>query len=269
VMEGSSTMTTSPSLRPPVLMLHGMCCTGEVWRHFRGLFEARGARVYSPTLRPELRVRRSPSRDLRALTFADYVEDVVGIAAELEREHGEQPVVIGHSMGGALAQALAERNKVQAAVLISPSPPAGVRTPAARVWWAAVSVGRLVGALPGSIKPARRTADNIVFNRVPRTERDAAFAGMVHESGRAFADLGRYAVDEKNIRVPLLTVAASDDRLVPASLVRLTARKYAAVGGELREYEGHGHWLYAEPGWEKPAAEIFDWLVERTARALS
>lgn len=251
-------------LRAPVLMLHGMCCTGDVWRQFREFFEARGARVHTPTLRPELRVRERPSRALRKLSFEDYVEDVVQIAAEIEQREGERPVVIGHSMGGLLAQALAERNKVQAAVFISPSPPAGVRTLAAHAWWATMAVGGAIGAVPSAILPARRTADSIVFNRVPHDERNAAFVGMVHESGRAFFDLGRFAVDEKNIRVPVLTVAASKDRLVPASLVRLTARKYAAVGGELLEYPDHGHWLYAEPGWEKPAAEIYDWLAART-----
>jgi pimeloyl-ACP methyl ester carboxylesterase len=253
------------SLRAPVLMLHGMCCTGEVWKHFRGFFEERGARVYTPTLRPEQRTHARPPRELRKLGFEDYVRDVVEIAAEIERENGAPPVVIGHSMGGLLAQALAERGKVQAAVFISPSPPAGVRTFAAHAWWATMAVGRALGAVPSAIRPTRGTTNSIVFNRVPQDEREAAFVGMVHESGRAFLDLGSYAINEQSIRVPVLTVAASQDRLVPASLVRRTAQKYANVGGELIEYPGHGHWLYAEPGWEKPATEIYDWLAARTA----
>jgi pimeloyl-ACP methyl ester carboxylesterase len=258
-------MTTS--LRPPVLMLHGMCCTGDVWKQFRSFFEARGARVYTPTLRPEQRIRARPPRELRQLCFGDYVQDVIDVAAEIEREHAQQPVVIGHSMGGLLAQVLAERGKVQAAVFISPSPPAGVRTFAAHAWWATMAVGRVFGAVPSAILPARATTHSIVLNRVPLDEREAAFGGMVHESGRAFMDLERFAIDEKSVRVPVLTVAAGRDRLVPASLVRRTAQKYATVGGELIEYAGHGHWLYAEPGWEKPATEIYDWLAARTAAA--
>jgi alpha-beta hydrolase superfamily lysophospholipase len=255
------------SLRAPVLMLHGMCCTGDVWKHFRGFFEQRGARVYTPTLRPELRVRARPPRELRKLGFEDYVADVLAHVQDIERETSVKPVVIGHSMGGALAQALAERNAVQAAVFISPSPPAGVRNFAATAWWGVMAVGRRLGAVPPAIRPARVTADRIVFNRVPAAQRGDAFDGMVHESGRAFLDLGRYAIDEKSVRVPTLTVAASADRLVPAALTRMTAAKYASVGGELLEYSTHGHWLYAEPGWEKPAGEIFDWLVARTSAA--
>ena len=238
---------TNTGLRAPVLMLHGMCCTGEVWKQFRTFFEARGARVHTPTLRPEQRIRARPPRELRQLCFEDYVRDVVEVAGEIERDAGQKPVVIGHSMGGLLAQALAERGAVQAAVFISPSPPAGVRTFAAHAWWATMAVGKVLGAVPSAIMPTRGTTNSIVFNRVPRDEREAAFGTMVHESGRAFLDLGKFAIDEKSIRVPVLTVAASQDRLVPASLVRRTAQKYAAVGGELIEYAGHGHWLYAEP----------------------
>jgi len=248
------------------MMVHGMCCTGEVWSRFRDHFEARGARVYTPTLRPEQRTRRPPA-ELRKVSFDDYVSDLGQEAERIADEVGERPVVIGHSMGGLLAQVMAERGWVQAGVFISPSAPAGVRTLSARVMWGAVLFGSRFGAVPSTILPNRRTTSRVVFNRVPADEREAAHAGMVHESGRAFVDLGRYAVDERQVRVPVLTVAATADRLVPAPLVRLTAKKYEPVGGEFREYAEHGHWLYAEPGWERPADEIFDWLHQRVGIA--
>ncbi|MFI5307090.1 MAG: alpha/beta hydrolase [Polyangiales bacterium] len=250
-------------MRAPVMMVHGMCCTGEVWAQFRTFFEARGARVYTPTLRPLLRVRRDPPAALRELGFADYVSDLEAETARIEAETGSKPVVIGHSMGGLLAQALAERNRVLAAVLISPAAPADCRTPSARVLWAVVGLGSKLGLTPKVIMPNRANVERAALNVVPASERAAAFAGMVHESGRAFVEHGRFTVDESKIRVPILTVAATKDRLVPAALVRLTGKKYERVGGELREYADHAHWLYGEPGWEKPAAEIYDWLSAR------
>jgi alpha-beta hydrolase superfamily lysophospholipase len=247
----------------PVLMVHGMCCTGAVWSRFRGLFEAQGAAVHAPTLRPELRVRRSPPRGLREVGFDDYVQDLSREATSIAAATGHKPAVIGHSMGGLLAQALAERGLVRAAVLISPSAPAGVRTLPMRLFWKAVGLGDAFGLVPGTIFSSRRNVEALVLNCVPEAERKAAYAGLVHESGRAFADLGHYPIDESKIRVPVLTVAAGKDRLVPAALVRLTARKYAAVGGDFREYAHHGHWLYAEPGWDKAASDIADWIRAR------
>lgn len=247
-----------------VMMVHGMCCTGEVWSGFRAFFEQRGATVHTPTLRPEQRTRARPPKELHALSFDDYVADLEAQAQRIEAESGHRPFVIGHSMGGLLAQALAERDRVRAAVLISPSAPAGARTLSASVMWGVVGFGAVFGLTPKAILPERAFAERVVLNAMPAAEREAHWAGMVHESGRAFLDLGKYPIDESRIRVPMLTVAAGADRLVPAALVRETAKKYARVGGELKEYAHHGHWLYAEPRWEEAARDIYDWLAARS-----
>jgi alpha-beta hydrolase superfamily lysophospholipase len=249
-------------MKAPVLMVHGMCCTGDVWSHFRTFFEARGARVFTPTLRPEARVSilGKPKRALSELGFADYARDLERETLRIAELTGVRPVVIGHSMGGLLAQVLAERNLVEAAVFISPTAPAGVQDRVTRLFWSAISLSNKLGIAPWAIKSRRSLVERTVLNALPAAERAAAYDAFVYESGRAFNDLGNWPVDETRIRVPVLTVAATRDRLVPAKLVRRTARKYAAVGGEFREYRAHGHWLYAEPGWEQPAADIFTWL---------
>jgi pimeloyl-ACP methyl ester carboxylesterase len=256
-------------MKTPVLMVHGMCCTGAVWSQFRTFFEAQGVSVYTPTLRPELRValtQRAP-RELRELSLSDYVSD---LELEIERivaETGEVPAVIGHSMGGLLAQVLAARGRVRAAVLISPAAPGGVRTLRANFFWGGIWLARRFGRVPPVVRPDMRMLSSMVLNALPAGERAAAAATMVYESGRVFAEFANFPVDERAIRVPMLTIAAGRDRFVHASLVRLTARKYAAVGGELREYAAHGHWLYSEPGWEVPARDTLEWLSSAIQRA--
>jgi pimeloyl-ACP methyl ester carboxylesterase len=253
-------------MKPTVMMVHGMCCTGEVWSGFRTFFESRGARVFTPTLSPELRtsVLQRPNRALKEVGFTRYIDELIEHAREIEAQTGQKPVVIGHSMGGLLAQVLAERGAVQAAVLISPSAPAGVATPVHTVVRAFIKLVTKLGVMPWVITPDKRGAARMVFNVVPKTEHRAAYEAFVHESGRAFSEFLDWKVDHEKINVPLLTVSARRDRLVPAVLVRRTGKRYVTVGGELREYDAHGHWLYAEPGWETPAGEIYDWLVSKT-----
>jgi pimeloyl-ACP methyl ester carboxylesterase len=255
-------------MKPTVMMVHGMCCTGDVWSGFRQFFEARGARVVTPTLSAGVRtsVLQKPNGALKQVGFDQYIDELIGEAARIERETGEKPVVIGHSMGGLLAQVLAERGAVQAAVLISPTAPAGVATPVHTIVRAFIKTVSKLGLMPAIITPDRRGASRMVFNILPSADRRAAFDAFVHESGKAFAEFLDWQVDLAKIRVPLLTVSAKQDKLVPAVLVRRTGKRYEAIGGELREYATHAHWLYAEPGWETPAAEIFDWLVAKTAR---
>lgn len=258
-------------MQTPVLMIHGMCCTGDVWAQFRAFFEARGAKVYTPTLRPEQRVtvQSMPPRSLSSLSLHDYVADLEREVQRIEAETGEMPVVIGHSMGGLLAQALAERNCVRAAVFISPAAPAGVRTLPNRVFWTAYKLLTKLGLTSPIIRPDKRTVYPMVLNALPRSERRAAVEAMVWESGRAFGEFAHFPIDETKIRVPVLTIAAGRDRLVAAPLVRRTGLKYAAVGGDFREYRTHAHWLYAEPGWERPAAEIYAWLERALERSPS
>ena len=256
-------------MQTPVLMIHGMCCTGEVWSLFRSYFESRGTKVYTPTLRPEERVglHSKPPRSLSGLSLHDYVADLEREVKRIEAETGETPAVIGHSMGGLLAQALAERNIVSAAVLISPAAPAGVKTLQHSVFWSAFSLLNKLGLKWRIIRPGKSAVYNAVFNAMPKAERRHALESMVFESGRVFEEFASFPIDEQKIQVPLLTIAATRDRLVPAALVRRTGLKYAAVGGEFREYRTHAHWMYAEPGWERAAGEIYSWLqgaVERS-----
>jgi alpha-beta hydrolase superfamily lysophospholipase len=134
------------------------------------------------------------------------------------------------------------------------------------MFWKLVAFGHAVGLAPWAIKSKRPMTDRVVMNVMPEAEREAAFNAFVYESGSVFNDMGNWPIDETQVRVPVLTVAATQDRLVTAKLVRLTGKKYAAVGGDFVEYADHGHWLYAEPGWEKPASEIYDWLHRAIAR---
>jgi pimeloyl-ACP methyl ester carboxylesterase len=247
----------------PVLMIHGMCCTGDVWHNFRGFFEARGHAVFTPTLRPDARVREPEVGVLGGLGLYDYLKQLEDEIHAIEQRTGQQPVVIGHSMGGLLAQLIAERNLARAAVFISPTSPVGARSRFDRAFWRGVRLFGALGLHPRVIRPGGPFVNDVVLNAADEPARARALAGFVAESGRAFRDFATCAIDEQQIRIPVLTVSAKRDRLVPARMVRLTAAKYQPIGGAFLEYGAHGHWLYDEPGWEKPASDIHDWLTTR------
>jgi len=246
--------------------LHGMSCTGAVWSGFKSVFESHGVRVYTPTLRPDVRLSLSepPHPELRGIGLEHYVADLERELDRVEEETGLRPAVIGHSMGGLLAQVLAERGRIAAGVFITPAAPAGVGTFQTRLFWLALTAMYSLRLGPWAFRPKRRSLERSVFNALPADARQAAHAAMVYESGRAFRQLARWPIDESKIHVPVLTVAASQDRLIPAAVVRQVARKYESVGGDFLEYRDHGHWLYAEPGWEKPASDIYTWLAAHT-----
>ncbi len=95
-------------------------------------------------------------------------------------------------------------------------------------------------------------------------------ATFVHESGRALFEIAlpwldstkAAHVDPRRVTVPLLFVAARQDKLVPPDVVRRTAKRYAHVS-EYLEYDKQGHWVLGQPGWERVAEQAEAWLTAK------
>jgi pimeloyl-ACP methyl ester carboxylesterase len=107
--------------------------------------------------------------------------------------------------------------------------------------------------------PTKRDLDAFVLNRVPEPERTATRERLVADSGRAArqAAIGVYTVPKRSMRVPLLVVSGDEDRFIPLGVAEKIARRYDAP---LLVARGHGHFLLAEPGWEKQVRVILEWL---------
>ncbi|HVE79600.1 MAG TPA: alpha/beta fold hydrolase [Gemmatimonadaceae bacterium] len=239
--------------RPPVLLVPGMFAGTWYFADWQRALAARGHPAWALELRGH-----HPSCPVPALgrvSVAEYVEDAIAAARHLGR-----PVVVGHSMGGLVAQKVAQADAAQALVLVASAPPAGIPAVGAA---AALRMTRYLPAmlLSQPLVPRRRDLDAIVFNRTPEAERDAIAAGYVAESGRAARELafGSAAtrVDAPRVRCPVLVLAGGSDRFVPARVARRLARRYGAT---YREFPGMGHLLVSEPGWETVLAHVADWL---------
>ncbi len=70
--------------------------------------------------------------------------------------------------------------------------------------------------------------------------------------------------DPRKVTVPLLFVGAEKDRLVPPGVVRRTSRRFAHVSDYV-EYEGQGHWVLGQPGWDRVADDAETWLTGKLA----
>lgn len=243
--------------RPPMLFVHGLFGGAWYWDRFSRFFAARGHSCYALDLRGHNGSRPIP--DLGTVSMRDYVDDVVEVATAIPRHKAfGGPVVVGHSLGGLVAQKAAETGPTLATVLICPAPPRGIPVFNLRLAWKQLRY--IVPMLRGlTMVPRYDDTAEMFFNRVPPAERRANFDNLVPDSGRAAreAALGLVSVDEKLIRAPLLCLCATEDRTIKPRVVRRIADKY---GAQLIEYSGYGHFLVAEPGWEKPAGDIARWL---------
>jgi len=257
----ASVADVSGAERPPVLLIHGMF--GGAWQ-FAG-WQLRLAARRRSSVALDLRGHGASGAsgaggaggavtDIGRIRLNDYVGDALAVARELGT-----PAVVGHSMGGLIAQKLAEKGAVSAAVLLCAAPPRWISalgpTLLARM---AKYVPALLFSRP--LAPRRPDADALFLGRVPAAERDRIFERIQPESGRAALELalGTITVDPARVSCPLLSVGAADDRFLPPRIARAIARKYDC---EYREYEDHGHYMVGEPGWERVADDVTAWLA--------
>jgi pimeloyl-ACP methyl ester carboxylesterase len=239
------------SVHPPVLLIHGYGGGAWYFDRYQRFLARRGFPTYALNLRGHCGSR--PVADLGRVSIMDYVEDSREVARHLDR-----PIVIGHSMGGLIAQKLAESDDVCAAVLQCATPPRGISLFSASLALRQVKhLHPLLRSRP--LAGTRADYDAVVFNRIPEPEREALFSRFVADSGRVGRQLSLSAtpVDERRIRCPVLVISCTDDRYVVPRIGRRLAQKYSAP---YWQYPRHGHFPQYEPGWEVLVEDMVRWL---------
>ncbi|MEJ2723083.1 MAG: alpha/beta hydrolase [Deltaproteobacteria bacterium] len=252
-----------------LFMIHGMCGASWHWANYRSFFEERGCACVTPTLRyHDMDPDGEPDSLLGNTSLLDYARDL----EEEIQNLGVTPVIVGHSMGGLLAQMLGSRGLGKALVLLNPASPSGIlalRFSVIRCFWSVMTTWAFWR------KPFRFTFDEAAYgilNKCPTEEQEQVYRRLVYESGRAAAEIGFWLLDSKGsakvddskIACPVLIVAGGQDRVTPAPVVRKVREKYATLS-TYKEYADHGHWVLGEPGWETIAQDIAAWIRENVA----
>ena len=106
-----------------IVMIHGMWGGSWYWENYRKFFESKGYHCIIPTLRfHDMDPKSIPNPALGTTSLLDYAKDL----EEEIRRLDSQAIIMGHSMGGLLAQILGSRGLAQALVLLTPASPAGI-----------------------------------------------------------------------------------------------------------------------------------------------
>ena len=221
--------------RPPVLMVHGIM--GGAWYFAKWLqyFSARGHPAYALNLRGHHGSR--PIENFGQVSVMDYVVDVRDATAGIRARHPGAPLVlVGHSMGGLVAQKAAESASPAAVILLSSVPPRGIPLLSWPLFLRELKhVSAMLTSRAITVNP--RDAADLFLNRVDPTEVASFVPLWAPASGRVGREItfGRIAIEEKRVTSPVLVVAGADDA-------------------------GNAHFLIWEAGWDRIAADVAAWL---------
>jgi pimeloyl-ACP methyl ester carboxylesterase len=252
-----------PEGRPtgaPLLFLHGAFGGAWTWREiFLPLFARRGRRAAAVSLRGH--GGSDGHTELRLAGLGDYLADVRSAIAEFD----EPPVVIGHSLGGLLAQMLIGRETMRGLALLASLPPEGMLFESPRLAltdpliWAEAFLGTLTDAQ----LPIEAAVHQVLFSEGLPRERVARYASMMTpEAPRAVAEahLPPPVPSAMLYGIPTLVVGGTNDRIVWRASTLRTAFYHGAMH---RTAHGLGHFMMLDLGAETVARLVLDWLEER------
>jgi len=246
----------------PIVLIHGMWCTGANFDRLVEALKPRGHACHAPTLPAHEVGKAHPEVGNKSLAeYLSFLEDFVR-----RQNFTEAPILVGHSMGGLLAQQLAARIQPFALVLLTPAWPAGIW---GLRWANFVSFFRIITRWAWWRRPQKLSFHRAVvsaFNYVPRDRHVKLYDAMVEESGRAAFEIALWMLDRARasrvdadaVRCPVYVVSCGEDRLTPAASVRKVAARYRHAS--LRHYPDRGHWVLDDVDTDEMAAEIANWL---------
>jgi pimeloyl-ACP methyl ester carboxylesterase len=250
-----------------IVFIHGMFFTPTCWDAWVTYYKAQGYNCITPGWpgrdKPvKTLIKNHPDPKVGQLTLKDVVEHYAAIIKKLPKK----PILIGHSMGGLVAQVLLQRDLALAAIAISSGPPLGLLS---------LKPSFLKASMP-ILNPLKRTEPYYMpfehfqysfVHTLPLEEQKAAYENVVPESRQVGWGLFSNAakVDFKKAHAPLLLIAGSEDRLIPASLNHANAQRYSGHSSvvAIKEFAGRTHYILGQKGWEEVAEYGANWLNTR------
>ena len=249
-----------------IVLIHGAFAGPWCLDNYKTFFEARGWTCHAPALRHhDGDPKADPDPDFAGTSIMDYTKDIAAFVKELDAP----PVLLGHAVGGLVAQQVAAMGLASGVVLINPNSAWGMlpETDDER------AVARAFMEQGPFWKQPMRVAFELIapfaFNKLDEATQHAVYDRLGPESGRVmfemffwmFDDHRAIAVDFDKVACPVLVVSGEEDRAVRHAVGQEIAQKYGDKGS-FHLARGHAHYLFMEPGWEKVAAYCAGWLAE-------
>lgn len=238
-----------PPTRPPVLLIPGSFHGAWAYAFWAPALAASGFPAYAISLPNHGEAPCLPVEDFCRLTIGDMAERAGAVLDLAEAECATGPgFVLGHSLGGGIAQLVAQARALAGLVLVASVGPAALGLPPTR--------GILPTDAPMTITPEDAAAR--WFHDVEPDVLAWALARLSIESpGVANGSGGRTAVERARITAPALVVSAGRD----ATGVPDGALLAAHYGAAHLHFAASGHDLMLERRAQDAAGAIIAWLI--------
>jgi pimeloyl-ACP methyl ester carboxylesterase len=240
--------------KTPLLFQHGAWHGAWCWQLWMDYFVSLGYEVHAISL-PAHGTSSCKKRHINFYTFKDYVETLTSQVKDIS----PKPVVIGHSLGGAILQKYLENHQLPGAVLLASLPSIGMLPMAVRLLHN-YSIPTFTGMLKLNLYDWEKTpklAQDLFLNSKTEINVVAFQKQLARESINVFPFLFSFA-KVNPIKSPILVIAGEKDAMFTVDEEKITAEKYGAKSVVIN---GQAHNLMMESAWKQVADVIDNWLT--------
>lgn len=221
--------------RAPVLLIHGWMMNSGVYDDVLALLNTAGLRL----IVPDLRGAGSSGKPASGYSLDRYAQDLIGLMASVT---DQAYVVVGHSMGGQIAQLIGSLvpEQVRGIVALCPVPASGIPLPEE-------AQGLFRGA---SSRAPQETILGMACKQLSEASKERLLGLGATVSAECIAEsfdawrLGGFAERLAMITAPTLVVA-TDDPFLPPDFLR-AAVVGPIAGARLAVLPGPGHYVQVE-----------------------
>ncbi|MFP9099781.1 alpha/beta hydrolase [Flavobacterium sp. RHBU_24] len=250
-----------------IVFITGAFVSHHVWDNWKRYFEDKGFTTLAPPWPykdasvQELRNRQPNDTALAKLRLSELTDHYIKIVADL----AEKPLVIGHSLGGLIAQILVNREFAAAGVAIHSVPPKGVFS---FEWSFLKSIWKPLGFF-SSVKKTHlmslREWKYAFTNGMDEAQQVSGYETYcIPESKQVLRDAltSMAMVDFMKPHPPLLFITGTTDHITPNSLVYENYLKYNKNHSvtDYKEFKGKNHFVLGLPTWHDEADYIVSWI---------
>ena len=249
-----------------IIFIHGIFTNSMIWKSWINFFNSKGYQCYAPSYpyhegNPG-ELRENVDKRLGGLRFKDVTASYSDFIDQLP----EKPILIGYSMGGLVVQKLIERNKGLAGICIASAPPTGIIS----LKWSFIRSNLpVINPFRGNsfCLPSIKWFHYAVCNTFTFEQTKFEYDKLVIPESR---NVPRGSLRKEGMinfnkpHNPLLFIAAENDHIIPASLVRKNYKAYKHKSSriEFKEFKDRTHYICAQENWEEVAAFINDWIYK-------
>ncbi|MEX3968276.1 alpha/beta hydrolase [Paraburkholderia sp. EG286B] len=249
-----------------VVFIHGMFMTPRAWDKWQAYFQQQGYTTIAPAWPLHVGpIRQQWTPEAQAELGKLTLDQVIESYREVLRQLPEKPIVIGHSMGGLVAQKLLSEGLAAKAVAIDSAPPSGLivfRGSFIKSNWAVINP---LADINQPVAPSFGDFQYAFSNCLPQDEAQALYQEhVVPESRRVGRGTSSEVakIDFSKPHGPLLIIAGEDDHIIPAALNLKNFKKYSDPSSvtDFHQFPGQCHGLTVDKNWQDVAGYVKDWL---------